>query len=121
MPALDAVYLVGDRPVRIRCDDVVLGRVIDAACGSQRINDDHGAAACVEVIRQSDGLAVRSDDTLLASTTQTTRNRALARHRCLTALLEMSRDTRKWLGILHASAVGVGGRSGAVYRSEGLR
>jgi hypothetical protein len=109
-PALDAVYLVGDRAVRIRCDDIVVGRVIDAACGSHRIDDDRGAAPCIEVTRQSDGLAVRADDALLASTTQSTRNRALARHRCLTALLETSRPTRKWLGILHASAVGVKGR-----------
>jgi Coenzyme PQQ synthesis protein D (PqqD) len=109
VPALDARYLVGDRAVRIRCDDVVLGRVIDAACGAHRI-DSVPAGASVEVICNSDGLAVRADDALLASSKQSTRNRALARHRCLTALLETSRPTRKWLGILHASAVGVKGR-----------
>jgi hypothetical protein len=106
-PALDAVYLVGDRAVRVRCDEAVLGRVVDAACGSHRIDDDHGAEACVNVIGQSDGLAVRADHALLARTNQSTRNLALARHRCLTALLETSRPGRKWLGILHASAVGV--------------
>lgn len=29
--ALDAVYLVGDRPVRVCCDDAVLGALIDPA------------------------------------------------------------------------------------------
>jgi hypothetical protein len=62
------------------------------------------------MIWQSDGLAVRADNALLARTWQSTRNRALARHRCLTALLETSRQGRKWLGILHASAIGVAGR-----------
>jgi hypothetical protein len=109
-PALDAVYLVGDRSVRVRCDDLVLGEVVDAACGSHRIEDGHDRAACVDVIWQGHGLTVRADDALLARTDQSTRNRALARHRCLTALLETSRRGRKWLGILHASAVGVRGR-----------
>jgi hypothetical protein len=109
-PALDAVYLVGDLAVRVRCDDVVVGRVVDAACGSHRIDDDDGAAARVDVISQRDGLAVRADHALLATTNEPTRNRALARHRCLTALLETSRGERTWLGILHASAVGVRGR-----------
>ena len=31
-PELDAVYLVGDRPVRVRCDDDVVAGVIEAAC-----------------------------------------------------------------------------------------
>jgi hypothetical protein len=109
-PALDAVYLVGDLPVRVRCDDIVLGKVLDAACGSHRIVDHDGADACVDVIEQSDGLAVRADGASLARTSQSTRNPALARHRCLTALLETSRRPRSWLGILHASAVAAGGR-----------
>ena len=108
-PVLDSVYLVGDRAVRVRCDDIVLSRVVDAACRSHRIENDCGAAACVDVIEDGDGLAVRADDALLARTNQSTRNLALARHRCLTALLETSRQ-RKWLGILHASAVGARGR-----------
>jgi hypothetical protein len=106
---LDSVYLVGDRAVRVRCDDIVLSRVVDAACRSHRIENDCGAAVCVDVIEHGDGLAVRADDALLARTNQSTRNLALARHRCLTALLETSRQ-RKWLGILHASAVGARGR-----------
>jgi hypothetical protein len=105
---LDAVYLLGDLPVRIRCDDVVLGRVLDAACGSHRVEDD-GAAACIEVLVEDDALAVRADNAFLARNHELTKNRALARHRCLTALLETARLRRKWLGILHASAVGVGG------------
>ena len=108
--AVDAIYLVGDRPVRVRCDDVALGEVIDAACGSHRAQNAEGALACVDVIEQDDGLAVRADDTLLAKTDALTRNGALARHRCLTALLETARHRRHWLGILHASAVSLGGR-----------
>jgi hypothetical protein len=108
--ALDAVYLTGDLPVRIRCDDVALAKVLDAACGSHRLEGHHGPAACVDVIEHSDGLAVRADNAPLARTNEVTRNRALARHRCLTALLEMSRERRRWLGILHASAVGAQGR-----------
>ena len=109
-PALDAVYLTGDLPVRIRCDDVVLAKVLDAACGSHRLEGHQGAAASIDVIEQSDGLAVRADNAPLAGTSEVTRQRALARHRCLTALLETSRERRRWLGILHASAVGARGR-----------
>jgi hypothetical protein len=109
--AFPATRMVAPAPSQHeRCDDVVVGRVIDAACASHRILDDDGAAPCIEVIDHSNGLAVRADGALLAGTTQSTRNRALARHWCLTALLETSRSTRKWLGILHASAVGAGGR-----------
>ena len=110
-PSLDAVYLVGDRPVRVRCDDAVLGQVVDAACGSHRLpKGAERALACVDVIDQGDGLAVRADDALLAKSDAVTRNGALARHRCLTALLEAARHRRRWLGILHASAVSFGGR-----------
>lgn len=107
--ALDTVYLVGDLPVRVRCDDIVLGKVLDAACGSHCIEDADGVAACVDVIEQGDGLVVRADNAFLARTDESTQNRALARHRCLTALLETARQSRKWLGILHASAVGAAG------------
>lgn len=108
-PALDAVYLVGDLPVRVRCGDVVLGRVVDAACGSHRVEDDDGAAACIEVLVQDKAFAVRADNAFLTSNNELTPNRALARHRCLTALLETARPRRKWLGILHASVVSAGG------------
>jgi hypothetical protein len=47
---------------------------------------------------------------MLARTGAVTPNRALARHRCLTALLETARPSRQWLAILHASAVSLGGR-----------
>jgi hypothetical protein len=109
-PALDAVYQVGDRPVRVRCDDVVLGRLIDAACGSCRVGDAARALACVEVTRQADGLVVSAEETTLARTGEPTHDRALARHRCLTALLETARPGRRWLAILHASAVSTEGR-----------
>lgn len=109
-PALDAVYLVGDRAVRVRCDDMLLARVIDAACRSHRIQGDHRAAPLVEVTGRRGDFAVRADDALLARNDQSTRNRALARHRCLTAMLETSRPGCRWLGILHASAVAAGGR-----------
>ena len=108
-PALDAVYLVGDRPVRVRCDDVVLGKIIDAACGSHRV-EETGAPARIDVIQHDDSLAVRADDAFLAKTDSLTQNGALARHRCLTALLETARHRRRWLGILHAAAVTVSGR-----------
>ena len=62
------------------------------------------------MIEQDDGLVVRADDALLAKTDAVTRNGALARHRCLTALLETARQRRRWLGILHASAVDISGR-----------
>ena len=47
---------------------------------------------------------------MLARADDLTQNRALARHRCLTALLEIARRPRRWLGILHASAVAFDGR-----------
>jgi hypothetical protein len=109
-PALDAVYQVGDRPVRLRCDDVVLGEVIDAACGSCRVINAAGAPACVEVTEQDDGLTVSAKETTLARTGAPTHDRALARHRCLTALLETARPGRQWMAILHASAVSIEGR-----------
>jgi hypothetical protein len=109
-PARNAVYLVGDRPVRVRCDDVVLGEVIDAACSWCRIEGAADPLACIDVIEQDNGLVVRADDALLAKAEAPTQNRALARHRCLTALLETARHRRHWLGILHASAVSIAGR-----------
>ena len=83
----------------------MLGEVIDVACGSHRVEDDERALACIDVIEQDDGFAVRADDAVLTRAETTTPNRALARHRCLTALIETARPSRRWLGILHASAV----------------
>ena len=109
-PALDAVYLVGDRPVRVRCDDGVLGDVIDAACGSCRVGEVGAALATVDLVEHAGQFTVRADNAVLARTEDPTKNPALARHRCLTTLLESARPGRRWLGILHASAVGAGGR-----------
>jgi hypothetical protein len=109
-PELDAVYLTGDRPVRVRCDDRVLAGVIDAACRSCRVGDAGGTLAVVDVIEQEGWFAVRCDQAGLTRADDLTPNRALARHRCLTTLLEAARQPRRWLGMLHASAVGAGGR-----------
>jgi hypothetical protein len=109
-PVLDKVYLCGDRPVRVRCDDPVLAGVIEAACTACRAAGAAGGIATVDVIEQDGWFAVHADDAVLARSGDWTRNRALARHWCLTALLETSRRPRPWLGILHASAVGAGGR-----------
>jgi hypothetical protein len=109
-PELDAVYLPGDRAVRVRCDDPVVAGVIEAACRSCRVGDAGGTLAIVDVIEQDGWLAVRSDRGELTRADDVTRNRALARHRCLTAMLEASRQGRRWLGILHASSVGAAGR-----------
>jgi hypothetical protein len=64
----------------------------------------------VDVLRHADGLAVSAEETTLARTGEPTHDRALARHRCLTALLETARPDRRWLAILHASAVSTEGR-----------
>jgi hypothetical protein len=109
-PALDAVYLPGDRPVRVRCNDPVLAAVIAASCRPCRLGDADGALASVDVIEQEGRFAIRADDAVLARADDPTTNPALARHRCLTALLETARWPRRLLGILHASAVGIGGR-----------
>ncbi len=108
--ALDAVYQPGDGPVRVRCDDAVLAGVIDAACRSCRVEGADGKLATVDVIEQDGWFAVRADQAGLTHADDLTPNRALARHRCLTALLEIARRPRQWLGILHASAVATEGR-----------
>jgi hypothetical protein len=108
-PVLDAVYQPGDRAVRVRCDDRVLAAVIEAACRSCRVADQDGPPAEVEVIEQDGRFEVRAEHAVLTRAEGLTQNRALARHRCLTALLETARRPRRWLGILHASAVAAGG------------
>jgi hypothetical protein len=117
--ALDAIYLAGDRPVRVRCDDSALGAIVDAACRSCRVEHAAGAPPQVDVILQDEGFAVRADRAVLARAQVVTRNPALARHRCLTALLEMARPSRRWLGILHAAAVGVAGRCAVLSGANG--
>jgi hypothetical protein len=108
-PVLDAVYRPGDQAVRVRCNDRVLAGVIEAACRSCRVADGAGAAA-VDVIGQGGRFLVRAEGAALTRAHDRTQNRALARHRCLTALLEIARRPRRWLGILHASAVAADGR-----------
>jgi len=108
--ALDAVYLPGDRPVRVRCNDPVLAAVIAATCRSCRLGAADGDLPTVDVIEQDGRFAVRADQAVLARVDDLTTNRALARHGCLTALLETARRPRRLLGILHASAVAMGGR-----------
>jgi hypothetical protein len=108
--ALDAAYLVGDRPVRVRCEDPALGALIEAACAFSRAGDAACTLPCVDLIEDSGQFLVRADDAVLASVATPTTSPASARHRCLTALLESSRHGRRWLGILHASAVAAGGK-----------
>jgi hypothetical protein len=108
--ALDAVYQPGDGPVRVRCDDAILARVIEAACRTCRVEIAQDGLATVDVIEQDGCFAVRAEHAEAARADGLTPNRALARHRCLTALLEIARRPRQWLGILHASAVAVDGR-----------
>jgi hypothetical protein len=109
-PELDAVYLVGDRPVRVRCDDGVVAGVIEAACRTCRVGPLEDGLATVDVVEQEGWFVVRADDAVLARADDRTANRALARHWCLTGLLESARRPRRWLGILHASAVAADGR-----------
>jgi hypothetical protein len=110
LPALDAVYRPGDRPVRVRCDDRVLAEVIEAACRSCRVEPGGNGFATVDVIDRDGCFTVRADAAVLTRAAAPTPNRALARHWCLTALLETAHRPRRWLGILHASAVAANGR-----------
>jgi hypothetical protein len=108
--ALDAVYRPGDHPVRVRCNHDGLAAVIEAACGSCGVADADRLAPVVEVIEHAGRILVRADGVVLARADEPTQNRALARHRCLTALLELARRSRRWLGILHAAVIAVDGR-----------
>jgi len=109
-PELDAVYLPGDQKVRVRCDDPVVAGVIEAACRSCRVGDSEDTPLVVDLVEQDGWFGVHSDQSELTRADDLTANRALARHRCLTMLLEASRQPRRWLGILHASAAAGGGR-----------
>lgn len=109
-PGLDAAYAMGDRVVRIRCDDAALGALIDAACGSFRAGAAEAAAACVEILGSEGRYAVHAPGTELTRAPGVTVTPASARHRCLTALIELARPGRRWLGILHAATVAVHGR-----------
>ena len=96
--------------MRVRCDDRVLAEVIAATCRSCRLEAADGAAATVDVIEQDGRFAVRADHARLARADgldrQSRLGASLVSHRA-------ARDgppPRPWLGILHASAVAVGGR-----------
>ena len=84
--------------------------VIEAACRTCRVEPAEDGLATVDVIEQEDWFVVRADDAVLARADDRTSIRALARHWCLTGLLESARRPRPWLGILHASAVAANGR-----------
>lgn len=73
----------------------------------------------MDVIAQDGGFAIRGDGAVLTRMDDLTPNRALARHACLTALLETARRPRQWLGILHASAVSANGRSVVICGAKG--
>ena len=107
---LDAVYRPGDHPVRVRCNHEGLAAIIEAACGSCGVADTDRLTPAIEVIEHRRRIVVRADGAILARADEPTQNRALARHRCLTALLELARRSRRWLGILHASVIAVDGR-----------
>jgi hypothetical protein len=107
---LDAVYRPGDHPVRVRCNHEGLAAVIEAACRSCRVAEPERPVPAVELIENRGRIVVRADVAVLARAEEPIQNRALARHRCLTALLELARRSRRWLGILHASVIAVNGR-----------
>jgi hypothetical protein len=91
--ALDAVYRPGDHPVRVRCNDQGLAGLIDAACHSCRVAHADHLTPAVDVIEQGGTVVVRADAAVLTRADDPTPNRALARRRCLTALLEIARPT----------------------------
>lgn len=109
-PGLDATYLVGDRAVRVRCDDAALGELIDAACGALRADAADEAAPPIEIRGGPGRYAVHAPGAELTHAPTITATPASARHRCLTALIELARPGRRWLGILHAATVAVNGR-----------
>ena len=78
--------------MRVRCDDDVLAGVIEAACRTCRVGPPEDGLATVDVIEQEGWFVVRADDAVLARADDRTANRALARHWCLTALLEARAD-----------------------------
>jgi hypothetical protein len=104
-PTFDATYRLGDRPVRIRCDDPVLGDLIDAACRPFRENVATAEVSCVDIVDVDGSFAVHAEGARLANASTLAESPASARHRCLTAVLDLARPDHHWLGILHASAV----------------
>ena len=103
--AVEATYLVGDRPVRIRCGHTALGTLIDAALRPFRVESVDDAVGCIDVAHMEGRFTVYCNSATLSRLRQPTDNIAAARHRCLTALVEAARPSRRLLAILHASAV----------------
>jgi hypothetical protein len=118
-PALEAIYLIGDRPVRVRCDDGPLGRLIEAACGACRLAATPRVVASVHLVEREGRFAVHATDAMLTNNPYPTDCPASARHRFLTSLLETARHTRRWLGVLHASAVADRGRCALLLGASG--
>jgi hypothetical protein len=111
--AFEAVYQVGERPVRLRCGDRDLGVLIDAALRPFRVETPTpaGPLGKIDIVREAGRrFTVRCGDAVLARVGEPTENPASARHRCLTALVEAARPARRWLAILHASAIARGDR-----------
>jgi hypothetical protein len=71
--ALDTIYMVGDRAVRVRCEDAAPGAVIDAACAPYRTESNGYTFPCVDLIKRDDRFAVYADDVVLACPPSTDR------------------------------------------------
>lgn len=114
--ALDATYLVGDRPVRVRCEATGLGALLDAACFPFRLDQAVTGMAmpCIDLIERDGRFDIRANGVALTYALPggavSTANASIARHECLTALMEAARPTRSWLAVLHGAAVSEGGR-----------
>lgn len=108
--ALAGTYRIGERPVTLRCSDRGLGALIDAALHPFRIERTTEPPALIEVTDDGGRFIVHSETTILARVGTPAYNRASARHRCLTALIEVANPSRQLLAIVHASAVARDGR-----------
>lgn len=102
---LDASYAIGDRPVRVRCEDAALGRLIEAACATFAVAAAGDEAPAIDIVARRGRFAVLAPGAALTGVAATTDSPASARHRCLTAMIELARPARAWLGILHAAVV----------------
>lgn len=110
-PALDAVYQIGERPVRLRCSNRRLADLLDAACHSLRLPATQvDEAATVDLLDAWGRYAVHADGVRLATVGCATTSVPRARHRCLTAMVEVAHPNRAWLGILHAAGIAERGR-----------